>query len=537
MIKQLVTFNGGLSTKIAPNLIAPNEAVECNNVDIEEGTLKPVKDSLYFQDTTGKHGHFIDGGYIFNSTEADDRFYAEFANTLFWSNATGTTSGVMRYDGTAVGVDATPPPSPNQIAVAAIAGGSLDDAITYNYCYTFVDGTYLEGTPTVFASIATASPNLQIQVTINPTNTPTDNTQVRIYRQGGNNPTFNLVGEIDYLSTTGSTTFTDDTRDIDVARIELTTFTDTPPPDALDMLLENNGTFWGAVGDRVYFSRTGSPFFWGSLDYVRLDSPCTGLGRIGNSIVAFTGSDMYQIDGWHRDNVQRRKLEFNQGCKNKRTVSNVNNYLFWVSDNGICLYDGASVSVVTKNILSWSEFARVGNSTWGDYVDERYNSGLGFEILYSESYQDKYYGVYSDGIVVIDVSNGVKATTLHDTGITSLVYNNSDNVLAYTYDNAGQYELYTMLSSTDLATAVWKTGELVDEGVTLRKFYRKVNIVGDLGSSTEISVIIDGTTKLTISNKKEFMLPSGSHGYSIQFKITTNGEITGLKYEYSIGKI
>ena len=609
MIKQIITFNGGLSTKIAPNLIPPNEATECNNVDIEEGTLKPVKDSAYAKDVTGIHNHLVDGDYISNTDTSDDRFYVEFANSLYWSDANYGSYGIMKYDGTATGVNAAPPPSPDQIAVATTAGGNLEVSIEYTYCYTFVDASYLEGTPTVFASATTSTGQQQIQVTINPTNTPTDNTQVRIYRVGGNNPTFNLVGEIDYLSTTGSVVFTDNTRDIDVTRIELTSFVDTPAPINLDMLIENNGSFWGATGDRVYFSRIGSPYFWGELDYIRLDSTCTGLGKIGSSIVAFTASDMYQIDGWHRDNVIRRKLEYNQGCKNKRTVTNVNNYLFWVSDNGVCLYDGASVVVVTKNILSWSEFARVGNQTWGDFTDERYNSGLGFEILYAKSYQDKYYGVYADGIVVVDVSNGIRASTLHESGIQSLVYNKSDNVISYIYEDKGvdsvtdiaftsatktisstttdlsiytagniitvsgstsndgtytvasstattvvvtealvdevagdvisiiRLKLYTMFSSANDANAVWQTGELPDEGITIRKFYRKVNLIGELGTSNKVTVIIDGTPKLEISDRKEFFLPTGSHGYSIQFKIETNGELTGLKYEYAIGKL
>lgn len=610
MIKQLITFSGGLSTKIAPNLIATNEAVECNNVDIEEGTLKPVKDSVYLEDVTGGHNHFIDGGYIANTDASDDRFYVEFANSLYWSDASFGSYGVMKYDGTATGINAAPPVSPNQIAVATIAGGSLEIGVTYTYCYTFVDATFLEGTPTVFDSATTSSGQQKIQVTINPTNTPADVTQVRVYRTGGDNPTFNLIGEIDIETTpVYPKTFDDDIRDIDVTRIELTSFVDTPAPVNLDMLIENNGTFWGATGDRVYFSRIGSPYFWGELDYIRLDSNCTGLGKIGDSIIAFTASDMYKIDGWNRDNVFRRKLEYNQGCKNKRTVTNVNNYLFWVSDNGICLYDGTSVVVVTRNILSWNEFARVGNQTWGDFVDERYNSGLGFEITYAKSYQDKYYGVYADGIVVVDVSNGIRASTLHDSGVQGLVYNKSDNVIAYVLEDKGvgivadiafssatktissvttdlsiynsgniikvsgstsndgtytvvsstattivvnevlvdevagnnitaiRIKLYTMFSSSAYANAVWKTGELADEGITVRKFYRKVNLIGELGTSNKVTVIIDGTPTIEISDTKEFFLPSGSHGYTIQFKVETNGELTGLKYEYSIGKL
>lgn len=534
MIKQLITFDGGLSTKTAPNLIATNEAVECKNVDLEEGTLKAIKDKLYVQDVTGVHGYYKDGSYIFNSDVTDDRFYAEFADTVYWSNGSFNTNGLMKYDGTQAGVAATPPPSPNQIATTGVAGGILEGS--YTYCYTFVDSSYLEGTPSGFSTV-TLTANQKTEITINPTNVPTDCVSVNIYRTGGANPTFNLIGELAYTSITGSAVFTDNTRDIDVSRVELTTFENTPPPENLDMLIESNGTFWGASGDRVYFSRSGSPYFWGSLDWVRLDSQVTGLGKIGDAIVAFTYSDMYRIDGWHRDNIVKTKLPYNQGCKNKRTVCNVDNYLFWVSDNGICLYDGANVVVVTKQLLEWNEFARVGNSTWGDYIDERYNSGLGYEIIYAKAYQDKFYGVYADGIVVIDTSNGIKASTIYGEDVYGLVVNREENVISYIENGSGQYKLYTIASDTSNATAIWKTGELADEGISLRKFYRKVRVIGDLGSDNKITVYIDSTPVLEISDRYEFFIPSGKSGYTIQFKIETNGEISGLNYEYTLQKV
>ena len=96
--------------------------------------------------------------------------------------------------------------------------------------------------------------------------------------------------------------------------------------------------------------------------------------------------------------------------------------------------------------------------------------------------------------------------------------------------------LYTINSATTNATATWKTGELVDDGITIRKFYRKVKVIGELGSINKITVYVDSVPVLEISNRYEFFIPSGKSGYSIQFKIETNGEVSGLSYEYSTQK-
>ena len=50
MISELLTFNGGLSTKTSPHLITKNEGIICENVDLESGTLKPFS-SLEFIST------------------------------------------------------------------------------------------------------------------------------------------------------------------------------------------------------------------------------------------------------------------------------------------------------------------------------------------------------------------------------------------------------------------------------------------------------------------------------------------------------
>ena len=39
----LNNFSGGLNTRLSPNLIQVSESIICENVDLESGTIKPLK--------------------------------------------------------------------------------------------------------------------------------------------------------------------------------------------------------------------------------------------------------------------------------------------------------------------------------------------------------------------------------------------------------------------------------------------------------------------------------------------------------------
>ena len=55
MIQQIVTFDGGLSTKTLPHLIARNEGIVCRNVDLETGGLTPLNSFIYIDNVVGKY--------------------------------------------------------------------------------------------------------------------------------------------------------------------------------------------------------------------------------------------------------------------------------------------------------------------------------------------------------------------------------------------------------------------------------------------------------------------------------------------------
>ena len=575
MQQELITFDGGLSTKKSPHLIARNESIICTNVDLEKGSLYPLYETSLETATKGKYLEYFDGNFISNDAEADERFYVKYSGRLYWSNGTYGDYGIMRYDGTNAGVNAEAP-SPlnaNQLNSLLIedndtVNGMLTEGAVYNYAFTVVDSDGIESAP-VFkglpndGAVSGSNSSMELKISVANWNTyfvGSDMASMNIYRIGGSNPTYNLVASdmtpnSPEVTTDGSFYyFYDSVADINVSRIELTTFDNTPPPVDLDMLTENNGTFFGSVGNKIYFSRTGTPEYWGTMDYVMLDAECTGLGVFGENIIAFTSFGAYRIDGYSRDTIQISKLPYNQGCVNKDTVTNIDTYLIWVSKNGVCLYNGSEVQVITKQSIAWDEFARVGEATFDSFANESFSSGLGFEITFSKGYQDKYFGAYSDGVMIIDLANGLKVSTVDLPNVQSLFYNEVDNILYLTVfeghnyfvnegseayieepDSNGDYYavgayIYVYEGSDEVKTATWKTGEIVDGTTNLKKHYRKVELEGN---PLSVEVFTDGKSKYYIENSNRFNLPAGCYGKSIQFEIKTQEEVKSLKYYFS----
>ena len=565
MIRELVQFNGGLSTKKSPHLISTNEGVICQNVDLESGTLKPLDSLTYVDNIPSKYFTFFDDKLIHSTDNTDTRFFSQYGGRLYWSNNGYNTYGLMKYDGTSIGTDAVSPDTTNlatnidDILISEHTdtdnGGRLTLGATYNYAFTIVDTDGIESAPVYHPTEITlnVASKLSVKVSISDTdladwtdvngkNVIANGETLNMYRIGGDNPTYNLVREgvspdIGFDCDVGFTCIRDNIADINVSRIELSTEENTPPDNDIDMLIENNGTFWGAVDNRVYFSRVGSPEFWGVLDFVVLDKLCTGIGSFGDSVVAFTKTDAYLISGDTRDNITKTKLPFAQGCTNKHSVANIGSYLLWTSYNGICIFNGSDIQILTKDLLSWDEFGRVGNTVYDDYssTTTKWSSGNGYDIQFAVGFQDKYYGVYNDGCMILDMSTGtLKASTIYLPNVKSLSINADDNILMFSIldEATSTYDIYALSNNANKMEATWKTSKIIGESNSIKKHYRQVEMDGN---PTNVKVYIDNELKYE-TDKAKFFLPSGLFGRSIQFEISTINEIVGLKFQYSLMK-
>ena len=527
MKKKLLVFNGGLQTKLGSHLVQDNQAVECINVDLAKGSIYPKKGLNLEREVNGIYVFQEDNVVISNSDENDKRSYARFGNRIYWTDGDYNSYGLSRYDGTDAGVEALAPDAPDGTLTETYTTTSDGLNGDYVYTYTYVDIDGIESAPSPYLSVTTTNTQ-HINITISgETNTPADISTRKIYRTGGVNPTFNLIVELP----SGTLTYIDSTRDIDVSRIELSTYANTAPPSNLTNLVENNGTFWASVGDKIYFSSSGQPEYWSQLDFLQLNDECTGIGKFADIIIALTRADAYIINGYDRDTVTINKLPYREGCVNHRSIANVGDYLVWVSKNGVCVFNGSTVTVATRNLLSWNDLARVGALTWDD-LDSKFDANLGFDVVDGLAMQGKYYGVYSGGIGILRIEDMTLASMIDIPNSKSIYYDDINNYVVAVVDDGGTYNAYSVdTDSSNLMTAIWKTGEMqLDEGYDIIKQFRRIKFdVAPLKAIVKV-----GSKEFTIENKKEFYLPSGFIAPWIQIQIETNKEIRSCQIEYGV---
>lgn len=521
MFQELKIWHGGINNLAAAHLIEKNQGIYISNADIQNGEITSQKTPAEVTGST------VLGNSVFYYkaqdevvSSAEDRFYVEWAGLLYWSNSAGS---LKRYDGTTVtdiGGHAAPASAPT---LAAAAGGLLDGDYTYAITYTH-DGLF-ESPPSAFQTVtATKS---KVTVTFTDTTPPASATHRNIYRAGGLNPTFNLVAKVPIA--TGS--YEDNIADFDVSRTELKTYNNDPAPTNLDMLIQSRGTFFGAVGDKVYFSKEGQPEYWSDYNYVSLPKTVTGLGVFGMGVVAFTDDEMYLITGSNVNDIAITKLPFSYGCKNKRTVKNIEGRLIWVSslDNKdvICVYDGSSVTVVNK-VDKYINASTIGSLSYDNFGDASYDS-FTYAIQNAIVSNHKYF-LFMDGrTAIVDFETGLKVYYM--TERVQAAYSKNNNLFTIT-----DLQVYEYLPSFGIyRNIVYRTGDFDNGDATRMKSYRsiKVNATG----TYKIHVFVDDVNIMQIETEKDF-LPSASRGKMISFLIESNGyaKVKSISYEYDLLK-
>lgn len=83
---KLQQFNGGISSRVAPQLIAANEAVESLNVDFTTGELTPVKSKTLTQIAVEEYCHYFQAENEWVSS-SNDRDYVEYQEVLYYSQS------------------------------------------------------------------------------------------------------------------------------------------------------------------------------------------------------------------------------------------------------------------------------------------------------------------------------------------------------------------------------------------------------------------------------------------------------------------
>jgi len=491
---QLNQFNGGLNIRLAPHLININEAQVYTNIDNTSVTLKPIKED------TNENQEVFSNMFNFNDrwiSSKNYRTYQEFQEKLYYSDGIGipqkSNDGIEWYN---LGIK-----KPTNAPSTSIEGSGVLEG-TLQYCYTYYnieDGT--ESQPSEFSlELSVSSQKININVLVS---YDTQVTNIRIYRIGGNITSMQLVVELP----NSSTTYTDDTTDLDIPGSILDSYNNNQAPISLNYLTEHNAMFFGSIKDKLFYSDIAFVNNWSSFNFIDFDSDITGIGPVPNGLLVFTKFKTYIVTGTSPNTLSKYLLNANQGCIEHKSIKFANNTLIWISTDGICISNGGEVIVISRD--------KLGKMYKASYI----------EITDSVVYDDIYYVGYKDGIGIADFRFGTIFKYI-DTIIEGFHIHN--DILYYSKVD----KLYSLGTSNINRSLQYKSPKLSDGQISNLKNYKSIyiNCIGDL----QVKIYIDSEliiTKDISSDTSEILIPQQSRkGYYIEFEITGTGELLELQY-------
>ena len=169
------------------------------------------------------------------------------------------------------------------------------------------------------------------------------------------------------------------------------TSTNTAAPDYLKFLEESNNFFFGVgtedtdstryasgnkKGSYLFVSSYNNPRDWPTTGYVEFDDEINGIHSYPGELIVWTQNGTYRVTGSRPEQMRKIKLATTEGMKPDyhRSAALVNNYLVWVSQSGICFYDGNTVTNLTRGRFETSDLSilNAGSSIHAGQIDGRY---------------------------------------------------------------------------------------------------------------------------------------------------------------------
>lgn len=229
-------------------------------------------------------------------------------------------------------------------APTGIAGGTSTMTGTYNYSITFGNPSQESSQGVISADIMVTDTGVAL-VSI-PTSADPQVTQRNIYRIGGSLGEWRLVATLHDNTTT---TYLDTTADADLNGQLLVIYRDPPAPFV--SICSHMERIWGfgtpEDGSVVWFSNYNEPWGFNSDTGTRpvgensFNDRAVGLASIGGSLVLLKAKTTYAVFGNSDSTFITNKL-FDIGCKSLRSIFASFGVVWWLSNQGVYLYDGSS---------------------------------------------------------------------------------------------------------------------------------------------------------------------------------------------------
>ena len=374
-------FNG-TAPGVAPRLLAEQFGQIAENVDLESGRLVSIKDdsdSYTLQNTTRRSIYYYRDSAWLEWDEDNvsvvpgpipgdttDRLY--FTGDDYPRVGTYTTlvSGTLGYPVNSYRLGVPAPTS----APTTTKSGTVDETQTpsdVSYVWTYVSATGEEGPPSPPSAVFELTDAETVVVTMGGTLSGAYNFVTgalrRIYRSntGSTNTTFQFVGEVIY--TTQS--FTDTVNAANLGEVLPSGTWIGPPNDnatiypdgPLQQLIPlSQGVMAGFTGKRFCLSEPYMPHAWPIIYRITTEEDIVAIASTASGVAALTEGQPYFITGTDPSAMTAIRIDLAQACINKNSVVDMGDYVLYAGPDGLCAVQSASGQVVTKGLLSASQW-------------------------------------------------------------------------------------------------------------------------------------------------------------------------------------
>lgn len=347
---ELNSFVKGLNNFLDPANIGTEFASDLVNVSLERGIL---------QSTNGNRlTSFTDEAELNHYGKANRSVAKQFGRH-YWSINDATQAPF--YGGDEMDLGIQPPKELIRLSVidaSEVENGDGEEGSEevfnlsgeYKYCYCYVVNGY-ESAPAEFNkdyySLAVVKKG-KIQLYFD--SIPEWVQQVKIYRTIDSGAEFYSLALLNRNTVLGST-YVDNLSDTDLLFGEpMESLYFLPPPDGGKYLIENQGAFFCAVDDKLYFSEIFNCHAWNPSNWISFDDNITGIVAEFQGLLVFTRNRVYKVVGNSIDTIEKVDIPTHQGCLNYRTCATLSNAPIWLSNDGLCVWDGQNVSLLSHGI-------------------------------------------------------------------------------------------------------------------------------------------------------------------------------------------
>lgn len=509
MLFPLYEFTGGLQLRSVPYFLNANQSVVCSNALIESGGIKPMDSDSQVSSEGGEYfaNYYAESGINQWFYSSGPMLYIDFKKK-FYKSAANSLETIKQFtiagtDEGEVGVK-NPTQTPTMTQAASSSPFFIDEV--YSYVFTYVLNG-VESAPSTSNDITVTADGNSIDITT-PVAADESVDSIRIYRLGG--------GGTEYLRLTDfiGGTFTDEVAAADLGLI-LTSEGNQPPENDLILDCVYNSRLVGHVKNdsTLRLSNAVSVEEWSESNTIPFDSNIVKAIDYNGQLLVFCKTAVYRLIGDTVATFTKTKMPTEQGCISAKSIVNYDGYVFWQSYDGICMFDGADVKVISATVFK--------------------NGYLNGRELISEKYNDTIYMGDENGIFKISLLFGNVVTELDSIpGMTNLFYNAADDSLYI----STLTKTYKMFDDSTKRTLNYKTGYITCQssdatvsGMHTLKAFRNIWISGS--GDMQIKLYADGVLKAThdvilTTKPQELFYPPLTRAYYTELEFIGDGEIS-----------